>query len=120
MKIGELSRLTGVNPRLLRYYEEQGLLASERPGGGHRRYAPDAPETVRRIRHLLAAGLPTAVIREVLPCVEGVGADDVPTLAPCTRPYLRGQLDGVNERITELQRSRDSLSALLEHSENVA
>ncbi|MET8541268.1 MerR family transcriptional regulator [Kitasatospora sp. NPDC004799] len=120
MKIGELSRLTGVSPRLLRYYEEQGLLVSARPGGGHRRYAADAPETVRRIRHLLAAGLPTAVIREVLPCVEGVGADDVPALAACTRRYLRGQLDGVNERISELQRNRDSLTALLELSERTA
>lgn len=34
MKIGDLARETGVSPRLLRYYEEQGLLASERPSGG--------------------------------------------------------------------------------------
>ncbi|WP_329540048.1 MerR family transcriptional regulator [Streptomyces sp. NBC_01358] len=120
MKIGDLARETGVSPRLLRYYEEQGLLASERPSGGHRRYGPDASETVRRIRHLLAAGLPTAVIREVLPCVEGTGPDDAPALAACTWDYLRGQLAGVNERITDLERSRASLVALLDLSERTA
>lgn len=30
MRIGELSKRTGVSPRSLRYYEEQGLLTSSR------------------------------------------------------------------------------------------
>lgn len=71
MKIGDLARETGASTRMLRYYEEQGLLRSERSGGGHRRYAEDTPAAVRNIRGLLAAGLPTHLIREILPCVEG-------------------------------------------------
>ncbi len=33
MRIGELARRTGVSERSLRYYEQQGLLVSERTAG---------------------------------------------------------------------------------------
>ncbi|MGY2061629.1 MerR family transcriptional regulator, partial [Nocardia gipuzkoensis] len=85
MGIGELARRTGVSTRLLRYYEEQHLLAPRRTGGGHRRYPDTAPQLVERIRQLLAAGLSTAVIHEILPCVEGPG----PELEHCATPILR-------------------------------
>lgn len=109
MRIGELSRATGVSVRLLRYYEEQGLLDAERTPGGQRVYGADAPVTVRRIRALLDAGLPTRVIREVLDCVCGSEAE----VEPCLAPMLLDQLHGIEERIARLQDSRRSLSRLL-------
>ncbi len=36
MRIGELSRLTGVSVRALRYYEEEGLIRPSRGGNGYR------------------------------------------------------------------------------------
>lgn len=39
MRIGELSKYTGVSPRSLRYYEEQGLLTSSRSDAGQRHYS---------------------------------------------------------------------------------
>jgi DNA-binding transcriptional MerR regulator len=44
------------------------LIHSERRAKGHREYDDQTVETVRRIRALLAAGLPTRIIRRVLPC----------------------------------------------------
>ncbi|MCP2333936.1 MerR family transcriptional regulator [Actinoalloteichus caeruleus] len=88
MRIGDLARLSGVSPRLLRYYEERGLLTSHRVGHGHRWYADDAPIVVHDIRALLGAGLTTSAIREVLPCAgagPGTGAlcgADVARTAP--------------------------------------
>jgi hypothetical protein len=38
MRIGELRRRTGVSERLLRYYEEQGLLRPQRRPSGYREY----------------------------------------------------------------------------------
>ncbi|MFC5722155.1 MerR family transcriptional regulator [Streptomyces gamaensis] len=116
LRIGELARETGVSVRLLRYYEEQGLLTPYRLAGGHRRYEPDAPEVVRRIRLLLAAGLPTRVIRGILPCVRGVSGAD---FDPCVAVHLRDQLAGLDGRIAELSAARESLAGLLDATERV-
>jgi DNA-binding transcriptional MerR regulator len=116
MKIGELSKQTGVSTRLLRYYEEQGLLASHRVGAGHRHYAEDAPAVVRRIRILLGVGLPTKEIRGLLPCVGEEGA----TLDPCVIPYLREHLQSLDECIGELRETRAELVDLLATAERVA
>lgn len=109
MKIGELARETGVSVRLLRYYEEQGLLTSHRTPSGHRHYTAEAPTVVGHIRALLAAGLPTRTIRDILPCVEGPGPD----VHPCVRDYLQTHLQDLDTQITTLQRSRNSLATIL-------
>lgn len=117
MKIGDLARATGVNPRLLRYYEEQGLLTVHRLPSGHRRYAPDAPDTVRRIRILLDAGLPTRTIRDVLPCVRG---EDPVAYDACVATLLSDRLHDLDRRISELQWTRASLAVLLAAAEGAA
>ncbi|WP_442811759.1 MerR family transcriptional regulator [Streptomyces sp. NBC_01288] len=71
MLIGELAEQTGTSERLLRYYERAGLLRPERLPNGYREYADSDTDAVLRIRALLAAGLPTRVIRHVLPCTMG-------------------------------------------------
>ena len=38
LAIGEVSRRSGVAASALRFYEERGLISSERVGSGHRRY----------------------------------------------------------------------------------
>ncbi len=38
LTIGEVSRRSGVASSALRFYEERGLINSERAGSGHRRY----------------------------------------------------------------------------------
>ncbi len=67
MKIGELSRRTGVSVRMLRYYEGEGLLAPPRTDSGYRDYGPAEEETVRRIKMLGAAGMTLETIQQLLP-----------------------------------------------------
>ncbi len=70
MRIGEVARATGVSVRLLRYYEERGLLRPKRSDSYQRIYEPDALERVAQIRDLLAAGLSTERIFDLLPCFD--------------------------------------------------
>ncbi|MGH2805405.1 MAG: MerR family DNA-binding transcriptional regulator, partial [Thermoleophilaceae bacterium] len=38
LTIGEVARRSGVAASALRFYEERGLIVSQRAGSGHRRY----------------------------------------------------------------------------------
>ncbi len=69
MKIGELANATGASVRSIRYYESLGLIAAHRTGGGQRAFAVPDVERVRVIRQLLAVGLGTRAIADVLPCM---------------------------------------------------
>jgi len=69
MRIGELSQRTGASIRSLRYYEQLGLIAASRSGSGQRHFAEAAVERVVLVRQLLAAGLGTTAIADVLPCM---------------------------------------------------
>lgn len=79
MRIGELSRATGVSPRSLRYYEQQGLIHSSREQNGYRDYSPMAVDAVLFIQDLFAAGLSSQLLREVMPCVAQGGTESTPT-----------------------------------------
>ena len=69
MRIGELSKATGVSTRALRYYEQQGLLSSNRRSNGYREFTASAVNEVAFIQDLYGAGLPSEIIKEILPCV---------------------------------------------------
>ncbi len=111
MRIGELARVTGVSARLLRYYEEQGLLRPARTTAGYREYGEQDTVRVWQIRSLLAAGLTTRVIAELLPCATG----PVPVLEACPNllATLRGELADLDARIDDLTCSRRALSRYL-------
>ena len=79
MKIGELSRRTGVSVRMLRYYEGEGLLAPQRTDSGYRDYGPAEEETVLRIKMLGSAGMTLETIQRLLPCVK----NNHPDFKPC-------------------------------------
>ncbi|MGW0835781.1 MerR family transcriptional regulator [Streptomyces prunicolor] len=105
--IGELAERTGTNERLLRHYERAGLLRPERLPNGYRKYADSDTAAVLRIRALLAAGLPTRVIRHVLPCTT-----DKAAVQPCpgVLDALRDQLSALDRRAAELAAAREVLS----------
>ncbi|QHC27784.1 MerR family transcriptional regulator [Streptomyces sp. HF10] len=113
MRIGEMVRRTGVSERLLRYYEEQGLLSPERLPSGYRVYDEQDVETVRRVRALLAAGLTTDTIAKVLPCVREEGERLVPVCADLVAG-LRKERERISRAIDDLQASRGLLDIVIE------
>jgi DNA-binding transcriptional MerR regulator len=111
MKIGELSRRTGVSVRMLRYYEGQGLLAPQRTESGYRDYGPAEEEIVRRIKLLGSAGMTLETIQQLLPCVQNMRPD----FRPCNdlRRILAQQVGLIDQRIETLSRSRTILAGFL-------
>jgi DNA-binding transcriptional MerR regulator len=116
--IGELSRRTGVRAHQLRYYEAQGLLVPVRKASGYREYSDDDVLTVAQIRNLLEAGLSTEEIAFLQPCVTGTGPD----LEPCPEllTTLRARLQGLDEQIDLLIRSRRVLHDYIDATERHA
>jgi DNA-binding transcriptional MerR regulator len=112
MRIGELSRRTGVHERLLRYYEEQHLLQPERRPSGYREYSETDVDAVRRIRSLLAAGLNTATIATILPCLRDDGEHLVPTCSDLLADLAK-ERERITKAITDLQASRSALDKVI-------
>jgi DNA-binding transcriptional MerR regulator len=110
MRIGELSKRTGVSPRSLRYYEEQGLLTSSRSGAGQRHYSDAEVQRVSLIRQLFGAGMSSRVIATVLPCAETPSDPGVVELAFATMTRERDRIDA---DIAHLIETRDALDVLI-------
>jgi DNA-binding transcriptional MerR regulator len=112
MRIGELSRRTGVNAHQLRYYEAQDLLTADRGPNGYREYDEDAVLRVRQIRSLLGAGLSSEEIAYLLPCALG----EAPALVGCpgSLAAMRSRLQRLDDQVDRLTRSRDALAGIID------
>lgn len=109
--VGELSARTGVSTRLLRYYENQGVLRAQRSSTGQRLFDGNAIEQVRFIRELLDAGVPIRIIRDLVDCIH-----EPKRLEPCGVPILVKHLSDQDARIAALVSTRDSLQGLVDAS----
>lgn len=113
MRIGELAARTDVPTRLLRYYEEQGLLTPDRAANGYRDYSEELVDRVGQIRGLLDAGLPTKIIKQVLPCLANPCTIRVATAPAELIATLERERDQMDARISCLTRNRDAISDYL-------
>jgi MerR family redox-sensitive transcriptional activator SoxR len=106
MTISAVSRRSGVAASALRYYEQRGLISSERAGSGHRRY-PRA--VLRRIAFIVFAqriGLTLEEIGTELAKLPPGQAPDRPDWARLSSAWTTR----IDERIAELERLRASLT----------
>jgi DNA-binding transcriptional MerR regulator len=107
VRIGEVAQRSGVSVRALRYYEEQGLLHSERSPGGQRHYADAAVDRVRFIQNLYAAGLGSKAVLRILPCMDhGVLTEEMQDRLLAERARVQAQLE-------ELTATRDKLDDVI-------
>ena len=97
-----------MSPRLVRYYEQQQLLAPTRQANGYRAYDEEHVARVTRIAGLVQAGLPTRLVKEVLE-LEDAAADERPSCPRTVADMLARELTGIEERIACLSRSRDTI-----------
>lgn len=110
MRISELSRQTGVDARLLRYYETRGLLRPRRRPNGYREYQASDVQAVAHIRDLLAAGLSTATIA-TLPCT----AENETSASVCAAAIslMHDERTRIDQAVAALQANRTALEDVI-------
>lgn len=115
MQIGELSARTGASVRMLRYYQEQGLLEPQRTESGYRLYTEADVDRVARIRCMLSAALPAGVVGKTLKfLLDGRAViPQLPEERTRLAETLQGELDALTDKIAALQRSRDLLATII-------
>ena len=106
MTIGEVARRSGVATSALRFYEERGLISSERVGSGHRRYARPV---LRRIAFVVFAQRVGLTLQEIGTELAKLPPDRAPTRRDWSR-LSRGWSARVDDRIAELERLKIGLT----------
>ena len=106
LTIGEVTRRSGVAASALRFYEERGLIASERAGSGHRRY-PRA--VLRRIAFIVFAQKVGLTLEEIGAELDKLPGGRTPTRGDWSR-LSGGWTDRIDDRIAELERLRVGLT----------
>jgi DNA-binding transcriptional MerR regulator len=113
MRIGELSKKTGVPSRMLRYYEEQELITPRRLDNGYREYDDYLVDRIGKIRGLIDAGIPTRIVTNILPCLGQPQTIVVENADPALYEMLENERDRMSEKIDFLTHNRDALTSYL-------
>ena len=109
LTITEVSRRSGVASSALRFYEDKGLIASERAGSGHRRY----PRSVlRRIAFIVFAQRIGLKLDEVGAALAKLPSGRIPRRGDWAR-LSREWTGRIDQRIAELERLREGLTACI-------
>jgi DNA-binding transcriptional MerR regulator len=105
---GDMARLSKTTLRTVRFYEEEGLIASmAREGGCHRKFARSELRKLQMISDLRDAGLSLPEIKELMGLK---GRCTTPTTAACQMSEALGRcVKELQERIDTLARLRTEL-----------
>ena len=64
--ISVAAEVTGVNPQMLRVYEQRGLVTPQRTDGGTRRYSSNELDLIREISTLVETGVNLTAVAQIL------------------------------------------------------
>lgn len=105
LTIGQVAQRSGVATSALRFYEERGLISSERASSGHRRYRR---QVLRRIAFISFAQKLGLSLGEIGAELAKLPTDRVPTGQDWSRlssPWMRR----IEEQLAELERLKKGL-----------
>jgi DNA-binding transcriptional MerR regulator len=111
LKIGEVSKLTGIGIEALRFYERSGLLGvPARTSSGYRVYDRTVLEQLDFIKRAQILGFTLDEIRQII-------NEKRAGQSPCThvREIVRRRLDDLDERMREMKRHRNELARALKN-----
>jgi Cu(I)-responsive transcriptional regulator len=109
MNIGEAAAASGVSAKMIRYYEETGLIPpAGRTGSGYRTYGPKEVQILRFVRRARDLGFPMEKVADLLALWrdrERASAD--------VRRLAEAQVEALEARIREMQEMKASLEHLV-------
>ena len=112
MRIGELSARSGVPVRMLRYYEEKGLLSPARGANGYREYDDGDVRRAGLVSSMIRSGLPTKLIIPLLQ--QRCGARDVDGPDEDVVALLDAEAARLDSRIACMSLSRRAIQEYLD------
>lgn len=109
MKIGQASDLSGLPAKTIRYYEDIGLVRSDRQDNGYRDYGAQEIHKLRFIQRARSLGFTVEQCRTLLSLY-----DNPDRTSADVRSLARAHLEEIELKIQELAGMRDTLSQLVE------
>ena len=109
MNIGEAARASGVSAKMIRYYEETGLIPpAGRTGSGYRTYGPKEVQILRFVRRARDLGFPMDKVTDLLALWRdrSRASADVKRLA-------EDQIGALDARIHEMEAMKATLAHLV-------
>ncbi len=98
MQAKEAADRLGITQRMLRHYEQEGLLEVSRTRNGYRSYSDADLRRAGRIRDFIATGFSTREIRAMSACLSDEGS------GPC-----EGGIEKLTEKLAHIDRLRADL-----------
>lgn len=109
MNIGQASRASGVSAKMIRYYEQTGLIpAADRKSSGYRDYSATDVHMLRFVRRARDLGFSVAEIGDLL----GLWRDETRQSAEVKR-LAQGHIDALERKIKDLQDMSNTLTTLV-------
>jgi MerR family gold-responsive transcriptional activator of gol and ges genes len=109
MNIGEASQASGVSAKMIRYYEETGLIpAAGRSRSGYRIYGPKEVQTLRFIRRARDLGFPMEKVADLLALWQ-----DRSRASADVKHLAEAQVAALEARIVEMQAMQATLRHLV-------
>ncbi|MEV6503680.1 MerR family transcriptional regulator [Streptomyces prunicolor] len=106
MRIGELAARVGLTRDALRFYEQVGILTSERRANGYREYPPEAVPWLEYVRTAQALGFSLAEIAD-----HGEELSEAPDQAEALSALFADKIRVIDTRMAELAALRAELTA---------
>lgn len=109
MNIGEASQASGVSAKMIRYYEETGLIPpAGRTASGYRTYGPKEVQILRFVRRARDLGFPMEKVADLLALWR-----DRSRASADVKHLAEAQIQALEARIREMQEMKASLEHLV-------
>lgn len=99
MNIGQAAKQSGISAKMIRYYEDIGLLpASKRTDAGYRMYSEEDIKTLKFIQHSRELGFSTEQMKELMSLWRNEGRQSAEV-----KQLTQKHIDALNKKIADLQ-----------------